>query len=335
MRVLIRMPNWLGDGVMISPIFEFLKSYYPQANFVLVGPEVVCELYKRDKRVEKIFIDKTKTSKSRFFATYRLAKIIGKCDIAITFTNHFYSALLLFFTQTTIRIGYRGLLRNYLLTRRVPKIKTKHQVLSYAQLLEKGLDVRIGNLGGLKLIAHPRKKSQIKTLGISTGAAFGASKIWYPEYFAQVVIYFLRLGFRVILFGNGKEALNNQEIYKYVCKEVGEDRLENLLDLSNQTNILELIDWIASLDIFLSNDSGPMHVAAALDIPLVALFGATHPTYCLPWKNTKNIIINKHLECSPCQKKICPLGHHLCMKSIKPQEVIQAIHQLLKEYYAN
>lgn len=334
MRILIRMPNWLGDGVMISPIFEFLKSYYPQASFVLVGPKIVCDLYQRDNRVKEIFIDTTKRSKSRFFATYGLANYIGKCDIAITFANHFYSALLLFFTQSKIRVGYEGLLRNYLLTKRVCKEKTSHQVLTYAKLIEDGLGIEIKKLEGLKLVAYPKKKELIKTIGISTGAAFGESKIWYPEYFAQVIIYFLKSNFRVVLFGSGKEALNNQEIYQYVCNKVG-DEVRNLWDLSNQTTILELIDWIGSLDVFLSNDSGPMHIAAALDVPLVALFGATHPTYCLPWKMNKKIIINKHLKCSPCQKKICPLGHHLCMKSIEPQEVILAINQLLKENYAN
>lgn len=333
MRILIRTPNWLGDGVMLSPIFEVLKKKYQDADFVFVGPKVVCDLYARDCRVKEIFIDTTKQSKNRFLATYHLAKQIGRCDIALTFANHFYSALLLFFTRSRVRIGYSGFLRFFLLNKIVKKVSLKHQVLSYAKLLE-SLQIEF-KLDALKLICNPKKKDLKKSIGISTGAAFGASKIWYPEYFAQVIIYLLNNDYRVILFGSGIEAYNNQKIVENVQKEVSEKKLENLLDLSNKTSIQELVDWIGSLDLFLSNDSGPMHIAAALKIPLVALFGATHPTYCLPWQYDNKIIINKNLSCSPCQKKECPLGHHLCMKEIKPQEVIEAINQLLGEKNAN
>lgn len=335
MKILLRLPNWLGDGVMFSPIFEVLKKQYVDADFILVGPSVVCDLYAKDARVKQIFIDRSKQSKNRLFATYRLAKEIGSCDIAITFTNHIFSALLLFFTKSKMTIGFGGFLRNVFLSHIVVKQSSAHQVLCYAQLL-KPLNFAF-ELGGLKLITEDLKKDTNKIcIGISTGAAFGASKIWLKEYFAEVVSFLLQQGYRVFLFGSGNEALNNEEIFQIVKKQCDEENLQNLQDLSNKTSIAQLVNKIGSLDLFLSNDSGPMHIAAALNVPLVALFGATHPTFCLPWHYKKCVIINKHLDCSPCQKKICPLRHHQCMKQITPQEVIDAMLKLLKkEEYAN
>ncbi len=318
---------------MFSPIFEVLKQHYTDADFILVGPRVVCDLYQQDNRVKKIFIDQTKEAKSRLLATYALGKKIGSCDIAITFTNHLFSALLLFFTQSKMTIGFSGWLRNFFLKQSVKRQQSTHQVLTYAQLLQP-LDFAF-ELGKLQLKALEIKKdSQKICIGISTGAAFGSSKIWLKEYFAQVVVFLLQKGYRVLLFGSGKEALNNQKIVELVSRELGEMQ-EDLVDLSNKTDIAALIHHIGALDVFLSNDSGPMHIAAAMNIPLVALFGATHPTYCLPWQYSQCIILNKHLPCSPCQKKVCPLGHHECMKQITPQEVNDAILKLLKEKHAN
>ena len=330
MRILLRLPNWLGDGVMVSPIFEVLKQQYPQADFILVGTSVTSSLYKKDSRVIAIFNDESKKSRNRFFAIYQLGKRIaslGKIDIAITFANHFYSALLLYFSNASLRIGYEGFGRKLLLNCCVSRQEVAHQVLSYANLLKPlNFDFR---LGGLKL-PYPIKKTHhsVFRIGVSTGGAFGSSKIWPIEYFSEVISDFLKRGYQVILLGSSSEVCNHQKIILSLLKKF-EKIPSNFIDLTNQTTIEELILTIKDLDLFLSNDSGPMHIAAAMNTPLIALFGATHPSYCLPWQTKRAKIINKFLVCSPCQKRICPLKHHACMREILPQEVLEASQEIL------
>lgn len=330
MRILIRLPNWLGDGVMLTPTFETLKEYYKDSRFVLVGPKSVCDLYSRDLRVERIFIDHTKKAKNRFMATYRLAKEIGKCDLAITFTNHFYSALLLYFTGSVRRVGFSGFLRNFLLTDRVRKIRAEHQVLSY-QLLIKALGIDL-EIGKLRLTYQDIELSNDKkNIGIAAGAAFGSAKAWPVEYFAEVVVYLVEQGYRVFLFGSAQEKEINHKIFKLAQQKVSLINQADLLDLSDKTSILQLVDYIAKLDLFIGNDSGPTHISSTFDIPSIVLYGPNHPSFCLPWKTKNSMVINKHLSCSPCQKRECPLGHHECMRQIKPQEVIEAIERQLGE----
>ncbi len=336
MRILIRLPNWLGDGVMFSASFEALKREFSSADFVLVGSRATCGLFEEDKRVCGLIVDESKKGFFRMLKTYQLARSLvhrfGQFDIAISFTNHFYSAFLLFCTRAKMRIGYEGFLRTFLLSHPIKKQSFSHQVLSYGHLLSP-LGIGLEDLDGLSLSFEEREgrsDARIGRIGIASGAAFGSSKMWPLEYFASVGMHFLKLGYEVVLFGSGKEASNNAKIVELIEQNLG-FKDENLRDLSNQTDIPKLCKEIAKLDVFLSNDSGPMHIAAALKTPLVALFGPTHPTYCLPYgiRGDRAIIINQFLSCSPCQKRICPLGHHQCMRSIKPEIVIESIKKLL------
>lgn len=336
----MRLPNWLGDGVMFTPSFQALKEHYPNAVFVLVGSEATCGLFEEDERVRAVVVDRSKKHFSRTLATLRLAKSLvkefGKFDLAITFTNHFYSALLLAFTGVKRRIGYGGFLHSFLLTDSLRKQTFPHQVLSYGHLLSP-LGITLKDLGELSLSFGKRQRrdgSVKKRIGIASGAAFGSSKMWSLESFARVGAHFLSLGYEVVLFGSGREAENNAKITEFISQILGNPPA-GLLDLSDQTTIPKLCQEIAKLDAFLSNDSGPMHIAAALRVPLVALFGPTHPTYCLPYRAKPAEIINLHLSCSPCQKRVCPLKHHNCMRGIDPEIVIESIKKVLKEDDAN
>ncbi len=145
MRILLRLPNWLGDGVMASSLFYTLKHHYPNAHFILVGPQITCELFKKDEKIEAVFIDDTKKSFFRLLATYKLAQKIGRCDIAIALNNHFHSAFLLYATKTPIRIGFAQFFRSLFLSHAIIAApKEYHQVEKYcflfSQFLKKELD---------------------------------------------------------------------------------------------------------------------------------------------------------------------------------------------------
>lgn len=333
LKILLRLPNWLGDSVMVSPSFELLKSHFPNATFNIVGTLPSTEIYKRDNRVQNIYIDETKSQKNRFKATLKLSKMIGKHDIAISFSNTFFSALLLYFTKTTIRVGYSRNFRGFLLTKRVKFIKNIHQVLSYLNLINyliaKPLyypNSKIEEDLRLKLISKKIKnfnKDNLKPcIGINPGAAYGSAKRWEERYFVEVIDYFLENDYMVFLFGNSEvKSLNLIE---------SKINNTNFINLINKTSIQELCDYISMLDLFITNDSGPMHIAASFNIPIIAMFGPTDSKETSPWSKNA-ILLNKNLSCAPCKKRECPLKHHNCMKLITPDEVIESANKILSK----
>lgn len=338
LRILLRLPNWLGDSVMVSPSFELLKEYFENATFDLVGTKASCEIYSRDLRVKNIFIDETKKQNNRIRATLDFAKIVGKHDIAITFSNTFFSALFLYATKTPIRIGYGRNLRSFLLTNRIPFIKNIHQVLSYINLVNRlcSRDLihhnsDISDVKGLKLISQKIKnfhKDETKRyIGINPGAAYGSAKKWEEKYFVEIIAHFLNDDHIILLFGNKEDKAI--EAIEGLLGRYKNLNINNLVNLAGETTIHQLCDYIALLDLFITNDSGPMHIAASYNIPIIAMFGPTDSKETSPWK-ANAILINKHLSCSPCKKRECPLKHHNCMKLITPDEVIYNAYKLLK-----
>lgn len=340
-KILLRLPNWLGDAVMISPAFELLKARFTDAKFVLIGTEGSCGIYARDLRVEKIFVDSTKISqngrknglKNRVIATKNFANeimAVGEIDIAIDFTNHFFSALLIYFTRAKIRVGYAKNGRGILLNNKPKFMPRIHQVALYLnlalsicgkKLIDSTLDsTKILQCAPLKLISHKIKhfKSENLCIGINPGAAYGSAKRWEEKYFVEIILYFLAQNYEVFIFGNDEISLPTQIAQN--------PRLHNLI---RQTTITELVDYIALMDIFISNDSGPMHIAAAFRVPLVAIFGATDSRETSPWVDNA-VILDKHLPCAPCKKRECPLKHHNCMKLITPDEVIESVNKILR-----
>lgn len=335
LKILLRLPNWLGDSAMVSPAFESLKMYFINASFTLVGSEASCGIYRRDSRVDRIIIDRTKIEKHRFQATKKLAARAGKHDIAILFTNTFYSALFVFMTKTPIRVGYGQNLRSIFLTHKIKFIKNVHQVLLYQNLVNNLCNTTLvlsNNLDGagvLKLVhsdikGFVEKKDKIN-IGINPGAAYGSAKRWSEQYFLEVMAYFLQNNCRIFLFGNAAEVGElGEQLTSYISYES-----ESFVNLVGKTTIEQLCDYIASMDLFITNDSGPMHIAASFNVPLVAIFGPTDTLQTSPWKS-KAIILDKKLPCAPCKKRVCPLKHHNCMKLITPDEVISSAKILLQ-----
>lgn len=374
--ILLRLPNWLGDSVMVSSAFEWLKLSFPCADFSIVGTKASCGIYERDSRIKHIFIDESKKAKSRILATKDLANAIGKHDLAITFSNTFFSALLLYLTKSPVRIGYAKNARGFLLTHALKlqkhdlQGKKYHQVLLYISLIAPLLQVR-------EQVAHTLSSTLARTLpnnapkepishkilmpieilealstkpltlishsidiapspnkpiiGINPGAAFGSAKRWEQSHFVSVIEYFLDKAYQVYLFGSSAESSANTDIANALKNHKNLQYFHNLTD---KTGLSELIDYINAMSVFVTNDSGPMHIATALKIPIVAIFGPTDINETAPYTPT-NIeqsitLLHADLPCSPCKKRECPLKHHNCMKLISPQEVITSILRVLE-----
>lgn len=174
-----------------------------------------------------------------------------------------------------------------------------------------------------------------KKIGFNPSASYGSAKRWLASYYTEVAVALLEKGHEIYFFGAKEDAIVSEEILKSVKSLLKNPLLShNAYNLCGKTSIEELIQRIAILDLFITNDSGPMHVAASTQTPLIALFGPTDEKETRPYKAQKTIVLNHHLSCAPCKKRVCPLKNeknHLCMKSITPLEVLQAAHTLLEE----
>ncbi len=319
MKILIILPNWLGDAVMATPAIEALCTLYPEAELTLVGSYVSIEALKYHPQCKRHYVDETKKKGNRFLNTYRFAKALGKHDMAITFRNQLHSSLLLFWSDTQITAGRKSWHSSFLLNHPIKPSHPSHLVEQYRDIAQ-SLSSQPLTLGNLKIHIPPHKYLR-PTLGINPGATYGSAKRWYPEKFAEVARAYSDR-FDIILFGGPNEVGMANDI---------ESRLNgiNVTNLAGKTSITELCSFIAGLDIFITNDSGPMHVAAAYQVPTVSIFGPTRHLETSQWMNEKSYIVRHDMECAPCMKRECPLGHHECMKSITAEEVIEATKNIL------
>lgn len=322
MRILIILPNWLGDAIMTTPAIELLAQYHPNTKFTFVGSYVSIEALKHHPLCEKAIVDETKKATSRLYATYKLGNSLGVFDLAITFRNQVYSSLLLRFSETVVCLAKRSWHSLFLLSH-TPTIKSnKHLVLQYSELAMQNVDMYENNISTLKLYIEKEIFSK-PTLGINAGATYGSAKRWYPEKFAEVAANFSQK-FDIIIFGGPNEITMAKEIEDNLVKY----NVKNYINIAGKTTIQELCAKIGGCSLFITNDSGPMHIAAAYQVPTVTIFGPTKHEETSQWMNEKSSIVRHNMECSPCMKRECPLKHHECMTSITAQEVIESIKQL-------
>ncbi|WP_041960277.1 lipopolysaccharide heptosyltransferase II [Sulfurospirillum arsenophilum] len=310
MRIFIELPTWLGDAIMATPAIENILEHYPNADITLFGSFVSTEALKMHPRVSRSIVDESKKAFLRFYWLYQHAQQLGSFDIAISFRSSLTSSFLLWSVSAKKKFCY---------TKNVFK---GHQVEKYTQFIAKSLHVKTQPLP-LKLYQTPFHFDK-PTLGINPGATYGSAKRWYPEEFAKVAAYFANR-YDIVIFGGPNEV----DIAKEVEEKLKENAITNVTNLAGKTTIQELIQNIAGLSLFVTNDSGPMHVAAAYQIPTVALFGPTKYNETAPWQNANSTILSHDLVCAPCMKRECPIKTHECMRGIKAEEVISLLERHL------
>ena len=374
---------------MSTPALELLKSHFGKARFCLVAPSAVLEVFRGDECVEVFIPDESKKSKCRMLATNALAKRVindfGVPDIALTLTNHFYSALFLRLTKARFRVGYKRVFGSVLLNKSVPKLRNTHQVLSYANLARCAIDLVdfgfcdseelesitpnlklhlakeakipsefLAIFGDNTFDKDITKKSNQKIIGLNPAAAYGSAKRWLPSYFAEVASYFALRGEVVVIFGAkgdyelGEEVRTQaQNLAQNVTQDFAtkldtqkntqqESVQKNILNLCGKTDIQGLMRAISKLSVFITNDSGPMHISCALGVPTIALFGPTKSSETNGFRAKDFILLQKFVPCAPCKKRECPLpkgeGHHKCMVDLHPALVIDETNKILEKY---
>ena len=338
-NIVVRMPNWLGDLVMATPILADLRNHWKSADISVMCQSNVAPLLEHDPNLNEVL--SFKRPSGWIHRTHHLEIIEplrrGEYDLGILLTNSFSSAWWFWRGGVKNRIGYAGNFRDFLLNRSLPFPKnkeTQHLVLTYKMLLEP-LGIPLSDTPPKLYISEEEKRSaqeilsrfgvtgdpSQKLIGINPGAAYGSAKCWMPERFTQVTHRLLEdPNLFVIYFGDQA----GTPLVHEICKEMP----ERVINLAGKTSIRELMALIQRCTAFLTNDSGPMHIAAALDTPLLALFGSTNEVKTGP--NPQGEVIHKHVSCSPCYRRVCPIAFR-CMKRIEVDEVYHALCHIIEK----
>ena len=304
MKILIELPTWLGDTVMATPAIENLVSHFNNVEITLLGSFVSIAAFKNHPKVLKTYVlDK------QYINLYKTLKDFDEFDVFLSFRSSLRSKFIKFYISSKSKYQFDK-----------KKYIKGHQVEKYNNFINDSLNI---NTLASKLILHTKEKNtdgKNKLLGINPGASYGSAKRWYPKEFAKVAID-LSSQYDIIIFGGPNEKDIAKDIEKYLI----EKGVENYKNLAAQITINELITQISNLDLFITGDSGPMHLAAAFQIPTVAIFGPTKDNETSQWMNEKSMIVKKNLDCQPCMKRACPLKHHNCMKMVVASDVLRAV----------
>ena len=305
MKILIELPTWLGDTVMVTPAIENLINHFGDLEISLIGSYVSIETLKNHPKVIETYeIEK----QFRFYKKF--TKELGKFDNFFSFRGSYRSTILKLFIESPNKYQFSRF-----------KYQDQHQVEKYNSFINDCIGKNF-SANNLKVYKSDKLKTDVSKniVGINPGASYGDAKRWYPKEFAKVALR-LSSKYEIMIFGGPNEIDIAHDIEKLLVRE----GVSNYQNLAGKTTIEELINLISSLSLFITGDSGPMHLAASFQVPTVAIFGPTQSLETSQWLNEKSVIVKKDLNCQPCMKRECPLKHHDCMKLVKADEVLAQI----------
>jgi len=336
-RLLIRSTNWIGDAVMTTPAVRAIREAFPGARIAMLAKPWVVPVFEESLHVDDLLIFDAEGRHHGLAGVFRLARDLKSLDFdaAILLQNAFEAALITWLAGIPRRIGFDTDARRLLLTdpvRCTPAIKTMHQTGYYLRILrgigvaaeDQRLHLTIGTrnrLGVEKILNDVNVSGREHLVGINPSATFGPAKQWFPDRFAELGDRLSEaMNATVLIFGGpGDRALG---------RHIARMMKNRAVDLSGRTTLGEAMALIDRCRVFVTNDSGLMHVAAALDTPLVAVFGSTNSATTSPYSR-RSRIVRVSIDCSPCMKPVCPLGHMNCMSGVSVDRVYQAVKDLM------
>lgn len=329
MKALIVAPSWIGDTIMAQPLFARLQAKHPGLQLDALAPRWVAPVLERMNEISEVIDSPFGHGQLSLKPRWRLARQLaaGDYDAVYVLPNSLKSALVPFLAGIPKRVGFTGESRYGLINVRhhLDKAALPLMVERFAQLAEKP------GAALPKPISHPKIRStaadQQKTLAelglerpsrivaFCPGAEYGPAKRWPAAHFATLAKSLAAEGCAILLFGSPKDHAVAEEISQLapgLCR-----------NLCGATSLAQAVDLLALANLVVCNDSGLMHVAAALDRPLVTLYGSSSPGFTPPLSDQADILSLK-LDCSPCFKRECPLGHLDCLNKLSPEMVLQA-----------
>jgi lipopolysaccharide heptosyltransferase II len=317
-RILIRSSNWLGDATMSVPALRAIKNGRPDVRVTIAAPDKIAPMWKLISEVDAII----PLSEGSLLPVVRQLRQQMPFDVAILFPNSLRVALETWLSGIPRRVGYRGHWRSWLVNQIVRDQRKpgppEHHSLRFLRIAREcgaeASNVEVPDLNQASNIKHQT------LIGLCPGAEYGAAKRWLPERFAEAAAKITaQSSTQWILLGTKNDAAIGEQI----AAAIGDHCVNRI----GQTTLDQLIDELRQCRLLLTNDTGTMHLAALLGVPVVAVFGSTEPRLTAPLGNG-HIILRHHVECSPCFLRECPIDFR-CMKAISADEVAHAVLSLL------
>ena len=336
-KVLVRATNWVGDMVMCMPAIASIRKNYPDAHICALVRPPLHELLEGSPAVDEIIPYDRKNRYAGPAGVARVARELRKkkFDRAILLQNAFEAALVAFLAKIPRRMGYTTDGRGLLLTQGVKvseETRGRHQVYYYLDLLT-ALGLKTGSPAPrlhvrkdeLKKAEALLRENGVKrgslVVGINPGAQYGVAKRWHPERFGAVADRLAReYGARIVIFGGPGEVS--------VAGAVEASMKAGAVNLAGRTGLRELMALIKTCRLFITNDTGPMHVSAALGTPTLAVFGSTDPVRTGPFGQGHRVV-REPVNCGPCLRRECPQGHYLCMERVTAGRVFGAASEMI------
>ena len=332
MKILIVGPSWVGDSVISQSLIKVILSKSKEAKIDVLSPEWTRNIFNRMDEVSETISLPFSHGEMKIKERVDLGKTLKEknYDQAIVLPNSFKSSLIPYFSEIPIRTGWRGEMRYFLINdmRILDKNISSRMVDRFVALAFKknaslpssipypSLRIEEENLESLRVDFGIDSSSPL--ICLCPGAEFGPAKRWPTDYYSEVADNYLRKNWQVILLGSPNDIPMGEEIKKNIDKESG------FLNLIGQTKLVDTVDILSSSNLVLTNDSGLMHIAASVNVNLIALYGPTSPQFTPPLSN-KAVVIKKHEGYTKVRHGSLEDGYHQGLKDIKPEEVLSAL----------
>ncbi len=340
-KILVVGPAWVGDMVMTQSLFKILKEQNPATIIDVLAPSWSLGLLERMPEVARPLVSPFGHGRLRLRERFKLGKQLaaGQYDQVIFIPNSLKSALPAWWARIPLRTGWLGEWPRRLLLNDARRLDKRRWPLMFQRFAALGLPPNAtlpDPMPKPRLTIDPAKRAaalekytltipERPLLIIAPGAEFGPSKRWPARHFAQVANAKLRQGWEVWLFGSPRD--------QDITIEVNALTRQSCRDLSGKTTLAEAVDLLSLATIVIGNDSGLMHIAAALERPVVAIYGPT-PDDLAPPLVDRHESVSLDLPCRPCMKRQCPLGHGRCMQDLQPATVLASVERLcLKSHF--
>jgi heptosyltransferase-2 len=340
MKILVRATNWVGDAVMSLPALRAVRRRWPEAEIAVLARPWVADLYRHQECADRLLIFEHRGKHAGFWGRERLARELReeRFDLALLLQNAFEAAWLAWRAGIPQRVGYARDRRSWLLTSALPVPRNgeipAHQPYYYLELLRRAgwLD-RLPGLDAIalrvpdeavreaerKLVAAGARHGSIR-IALAPGAAYGSAKCWLPERYAELADGLIAgVDADVIIFGAPPE--------RDMAERIARSMKRRAINLAGATSIGDLPALLRACRVFIGNDSGAMHVAGAVGLPVVGIFGPTDPEATRP-ATPQFTLIREPVSCSPCLLRHCPIDHR-CMTRISVEQVFSAATALL------
>jgi heptosyltransferase-2 len=334
-KILIRGPNWVGDAVLAIPAMKAIRDHFNESEITLLVRPWVAGLFTSAPFIDKVWSESRPSTVGDWTRITRDIRARA-FDVALVLPNSFESALMMFLGRVPERIGYATDGRRLMLTNAISRDdEPKHQVYYYLELLKAfSASAVIDRRYSIEIQATEEERARArkllrgegipaggKFLVLNPGAAYGSAKRWYDDRFADTADTLAgEMGFHVAIVGSLGE--------RPIAEQIRARMRSRTAVLNGQTSLETLIGVLAESSLMITNDSGPMHIAAALGVPTVAVFGSTDERVTSPY-GARTSIVKHPVECSPCLLRVCPIDHR-CMNGVTVENVCRAARELMR-----